>query len=105
MALSAAQQALVVFQRFGLGAKPGGPGRLGSSARAALCAELGTANVAMIANPDLPSYKKACFESQMGFERAEAVRLPELNARIDKQMSVEIGFVERLVVFWSNHFS
>ncbi len=29
----------------------------------------------------------------------------EIDARIDKHMSVPIGFVERLVIFWSNHFS
>jgi uncharacterized protein (DUF1800 family) len=28
-----------------------------------------------------------------------------MNARVDKQMAVEIGFVERLVIFWVNHFS
>ena len=28
-----------------------------------------------------------------------------MSARIDKQMQVQIGFVERLVMFWSNHFS
>jgi uncharacterized protein (DUF1800 family) len=103
--LSAAQKALIAFHRFGLGAKPGGIARMGSSAYAALLGELSTANIAKIGNSDLPTYQKACFESQMGFDRAEAVRQAELNARIDKQMSVEIGFVERLVNFWSNHFS
>ena len=34
----------------------------------------------------------------MGAAR-EAVRQTEINARIDKQMSVEIGFVRRLVIF------
>ncbi len=33
------------------------------------------------------------------------MRRREIDARIDKQMRVEIGFVERLVIFWSNHFS
>jgi uncharacterized protein (DUF1800 family) len=107
MALSAAaaQKALVAFQRFGLGAKPGGPARIGADALAALRAEVETANIATIDNPVLPSYAKACFESQFNFQRAEAVRQAEMNARIDKQMSVEIGFVERLVGFWTNHFS
>ena len=48
---------------------------------------------------------KAAFESGKGFERAEAVHRREIDARIDKQMQVEVGFVERLVIFWSNHFS
>ena len=90
---------------FGLGAKPGGPARLGANAREALRAEIQKANVAAIANSNLPSYQKACCESQFDFERTEPIRQAELNARIDKQMSVEIGFVERLVMFWSNHFS
>ena len=107
MALSAAaaQKALVAFQRFGLGAKPGGPSRIGGDPLAALRAEVETADIAVIDDPGLPSYSKACVESQMGFDRAENVRRAEMNARIDKQMSVEIGFVERLVVFWANHFS
>jgi uncharacterized protein (DUF1800 family) len=103
--MSAAQKALIAFQRFGLGAKPGGLDRVGRSVGAALRAEINTANIATISNSKLPSYEKACFESQMVFERAEAVRQAEINARIDKHMSVEIGFVERLVLFWSNHFS
>jgi uncharacterized protein (DUF1800 family) len=102
---AAAQKALIAFQRFGLGAKPGGPARIGSDAQAAIRAEVETVNIAAIDDPALPTYAKACFESQIDFERAEAVRQAEMNARIDKQMSVEIGFVERLVEFWTNHFS
>jgi len=102
---SAAQKALIAFHRFGLGAKPGGVTRMGNAAMAALQDELNTAGIATIKNTRLPTYEKACFESQMGWQRAEAVRQKEINARIDKQMSVEIGFVERLVIFWSNHFS
>jgi uncharacterized protein (DUF1800 family) len=86
--LSAAQKALIAFHRFGLGAKPGGIARMGGSARAALCAEVNTPNIAAIRNFSLPSYEKACRESQMGGERAEAVRQAEMNARIDKHMSV-----------------
>src|SRR4051794_22335474 len=102
---SAAEKALIAFHRFGLGAKPGGIARMGSAARAALCAELNTAGIAAIRNTQLPTYSKACFESQMGWDRAEAVRQAEINARVDKHMSAEVGFVERLVIFWSNHFS
>jgi uncharacterized protein (DUF1800 family) len=101
----AAQNALIAFQRFGLGAKPGGLAHLGNDARGALRAEIATPRIALIDRPTLPGYGKACAESQMGFERANALREMEITARIDKQMSVEIGFVERLVVFWANHFS
>jgi uncharacterized protein (DUF1800 family) len=103
--LSAAQKALIAFHRFGLGAKPGGIERVGGAALAALRAEVGTPNIAAIRNSSLPNYAKACCESQMGGARADTVRLAEMNARVDKHMSVEIGFVERLVIFWSNHFS
>jgi uncharacterized protein (DUF1800 family) len=107
MALSAAaaQQALVAFQRFGLGAKPGGPAKIGRNPKRAIEAEVQTRDIAVISDPALPNYRRACAESQKDFSRAEDLRQMELNARIDKQMSVEIGFVERLVVFWANHFS
>jgi uncharacterized protein (DUF1800 family) len=105
MALStvAAQQALIAFQRFGLGAKPGGPAHIGKDPKGALRAVVQTHNVALIDNPDLPSYRKACSLSQRG--HAFEVREQELNARVDKHRSARIGFVERLVIFWSNHFS
>jgi len=98
-----AQNALIAFQRFGMGAKPGGPASIGSDAKAALRAEALSPNVAAITDTSLPSYKQACALSQKG--RAFEVHDQELNARVDKHRSVDIGFVERLVVFWSNHFS
>jgi len=105
MASTAAQRTLIAFQRFGLGARPGGPARIGSDPQAAIVAEVKTRNIALIDDPELPTYRKACSQSQMDFSRAEDIRQKEMGARIDKHMSVEIGFVERLVVFWANHFS
>jgi uncharacterized protein (DUF1800 family) len=105
MTASAPQPALVAFQRFGLGAKPGGPGRMGASARAALHAEVDKLGIASITNRNLLSYVKACAASQAPFQQTEPIWLEEIAARVDKHMSVEIGFVERLVIFWSNHFS
>jgi uncharacterized protein (DUF1800 family) len=105
LSLAAAQKALIAFNRFGLGAKPGGMARIGADAHAALLREIDTPNIARIADPALPNYGAACREAEMGFGRAEAVRRKELDARIDKHMAVEIGFVERLVIFWTNHFS
>jgi uncharacterized protein (DUF1800 family) len=109
MALSApaAQKALVAFQRFGLGPKPGGPTEIGADPVAALKAEVNTPNIALIPNNNgkLPSYVLACRLSQNGFDRAEDIRNLEMNARVDKQMAVQIGFVERWVMFWSNHFA
>jgi uncharacterized protein (DUF1800 family) len=105
MALSsqAAQQALIAFQRFGLGAKPGGPVAIGADPKAAVRAELDIANIALITDPTLPGYGKACADAQSG--KAEEWRQKELAARVDKHRSVQIGFVERLVIFWANHFS
>lgn len=109
MALTSQQahDALIAFQRFGLGAKPGGPTLIGSDAKAALKAEVNTAGIALVPNNNgkLPSYVTACKFSQQGFDKAEGLRSLEMNARIDKHMAVDIGFVERLVVFWSNHFA
>jgi uncharacterized protein (DUF1800 family) len=105
MALSkqAARQALIAFQRFGLGAKLGGPVQIGADAKAAVIAEVETLDIALINDPALPNYSKACSDSQKG--GAENWRQRELAARVDKHIAVPIGFVERLVVFWSNHFS
>jgi uncharacterized protein (DUF1800 family) len=102
LSTTAAHNALIAFNRFGLGAKPGGPKRIGSDPKAALLAELEAPGIARI-TANLPSYSRACFQSQNG--HAENVRIVELGARVDKHMSVEIGFVERLVIFWQNHFS
>jgi uncharacterized protein (DUF1800 family) len=100
-----AQQALIAFQRFGLGARPGGPGRIAKDPKAALVAELQNRKGALIQTAGLPTYGAACFQAQSGWDHAEALRQKELAARIDKQMEAEVGFVERLVMFWSNHFS
>ncbi len=100
-----ARKALIAFNRFGLGARPGGPADLGTNPKGRLIAELNRAGVAEINTAGLPTYAQACHASQIGFDEAEDIRNRELSARVAKQMSVEIGFVERLVMFWSNHFS
>ena len=68
---AAAHNALIAFHRFGLGAKPGGPAHIGADPRGALRAELNAAGIALINDPKLPTYEKACIESANGFERAE----------------------------------
>jgi uncharacterized protein (DUF1800 family) len=103
LSTAAAQRALIAFQRFGLGARPGGPRHIGRDAKGALREELLTPGIEQIRDPDLPSYGRACDLSQKG--HAFDLREEELNARVDKHRSVPIGFVERLVLFWSNHFS
>lgn len=107
MSLSAAAsaRARVALQRFGLGPRPGVLERIGDDPLAALKAELNAPSVALIDGEGLPSYRAATKQSQKDFGPVETVRLIELKARVDKQVKAEIGFVERLVMFWSNHFS
>ena len=95
MALStiAANNARIAFQRFGLGPTPGGPASIGDNPKAALIRELNRANSAAINKPTLPSYEKACHDAVFDFELADKNRANELNARIDKHMSAEVGFV------------
>ncbi len=110
MALSAtiAHKARIAYQRFGLGALKGGPQSLGTGSSAAynaLLAELNSTTIASITDSTLPSYAVAATQSQDGFSPADTICQLELQARRTKVMLPKIGFVERLVMFWSNHFS
>ena len=95
----------VALNRFGLGAKPGGIVRIRADARAALVAELNAPNVATITAAGLPTYVEACQAVDTGFTIENGIKEKELTARIAQHMKPEIGFVERLVLFFSNHFS
>lgn len=101
----AARQARIAFQRFGLGPKPGGPQRIGVDPRAALLDELDRPNAALITSATLPSYRKACGDSQRDFALPYEVFQQERRARLVQALKPEIGLLERLVTFWSNHFS
>lgn len=104
--LTLAEKRRVVFQRFGLGAKPGGIGLVGRNPiKSIIARELDVPGIAMITTPGLPTYAQACAQSQMGTGAVEAIRRKEYDARIDKHRAVPIGFVERLVLFFANHFS
>lgn len=107
MALSKDQvrRAHVAFNRFGLGAKPGGIARIGKDAKAAVLAELNTPNIALITRGTLPTYGQACRAHDTDFGTAYGIKERELSARLRKHLQPEIGFVERLVLFFSNHFS
>ncbi|RXF73254.1 DUF1800 domain-containing protein [Hansschlegelia zhihuaiae] len=110
MALSPAKAKLatLAFNRFGLGAKPGGLAKIGKNPLNALKRELATPDIALIPNEngDLPGYAKACQEGVAAIpDMAEINRANELKARFAKHIAVDIGYVERLVLFWSNHFS
>jgi len=102
---AAAEKALFAYQRFGLGPKPGGIASIAHSPKGVLLAELNAPNVAQITDTSLPRYATACREGTYGFTRAHAVFERELRARFRKAATARIGFVERLVYFWSNHFS
>jgi uncharacterized protein (DUF1800 family) len=109
MALSKAQAGLatLAFNRFGLGAKPGQLARLGRDPKQALIDEVETPGIALVDNRDgrLPSYAQACrigLTPSPGPANAQTI---EHAARIAKAIAAPVGFVERLVVFWSNHFS
>ncbi len=127
------QEAALALHRFGFGPRAGSIEEIAADPRGALIAELDRPGVGLITNPDLPTSgaaNRAVFEynaarnaekkrprqdsAQAAMEAApakpEAVPLPrqlfrnEARARIDAALGAEIGFVERLVWFWSNHF-
>ena len=103
---AAAVQQRIALQRFGLGPKPGAPGRIGTNAKAMVLAEIAAPQNALITQTGLPDYTTACAVGEgPSFEAAENICESELRARFSKAMQPEIGFTERLVHFWSNHFS
>jgi uncharacterized protein (DUF1800 family) len=127
------EQAALALHRFGFGPREGSIAAIAADPRAALLAEVDRPDAGLIANPDLPTSgaaNRAVFEynaernanqkrprrepAQAAMEAApaqpEPMPLPrqlfrnEARARIDMARNAEIGFVERLVWFWSNHF-
>ncbi len=107
MALSRDQilAAHLALNRFGLGARPGGIRRIARDARAAIEEEIATPRIAHVPQRRLPGYVDACQVVHTSFEAEYRLKERELSARIAKHMEPEIGFVERLVMFFSNHFS
>lgn len=129
--LTPAVKARIAFMRFGLGPKPGGAARIGmqtNSARDACLRELNNATSAQVpessikvfsteANAEIEvSYEKACWvglnQRKDPMDPMEDIRptpqdilAAERAARYAKHMSPEVGFLERLVLFWANHFS
>lgn len=95
----------LVLSRFGLGPKPGGPARIARDPVGALERELGDPRRALIHDPELPDHAEACALARAGSAAAEAHARVELRARFAQAMRPEVGFLERLVQFWSNHFS
>jgi uncharacterized protein (DUF1800 family) len=127
------QEAALALHRFGFGPRDGSIEEIAADPRGALVAELDRPGAGQITKPDLPTSgaaNRAVFEynaernaekkrprqdsAPAAMEAApakpEAVPLPrqlfraEARARIDAALDAEIGLVERLVWFWSNHF-
>lgn len=96
---------LVAFNRFGLGPRTAGYTVISRNPLGALIGELRRTAHLMPAGGALPTYAQACASSQGDFVDAYAVWQAEISARLDRQLSATVGFVERLVMFWSNHFS
>lgn len=95
----------VALNRFGLGAKPGGISKIYADPKAAVLTELNTPGIALIDSAGLPTYYEAGQAVHTDFQTENGIKERELTARLIQHMKPEIGFVERLVLFFSNHFS
>src|SRR5690349_10009421 len=98
---TATWKAHVALTRFGLGAKRGGIQRIANRTRAALASELDDPGIAGIMDPSLPSYVDACKVMHTTAIAEQELYKRELLARLNKHLEPEIGFVERLVLFFS----
>ena len=105
MSLTQDRLAHIALNRFGLGAKPLSLGRIRADPKAAILDELHTPGIARILNGKLPTYEEACMAVDTDFSAEDGIKEAELTARINKHMEPDVGFVERRVQFFSNHFS
>jgi len=126
--------AALALHRFGFGPREGSIAAIAEDPRDALLAELERPNAGQIVNSSLPTSgaaNRAVFEyraersAEQKRQRREGAAQPamevtptqsdppplprrlflnEARARIDAARDAEIGLVERLVWFWSNHF-
>lgn len=110
--LTPQNRAHVAFMRFGLGPKPGAAARMGMQPNSALDAclkELRDPAAVLINDPQLPPLDQCGLlglrNNPPGDRPVDALFVQERTARFAKYMEPEVGFVERLVLFWSNHFS
>jgi uncharacterized protein (DUF1800 family) len=128
------KEAALALHRFGFGPREGSIAAIAEDPRDALLAELERPNAGQIINSGLPTSgaaNRAVFEyraernAEQKRQRREGTAQPameappaqsdppplprqlflnEARARIDAAREAEIGLVERLVWFWSNHF-
>src|SRR6266545_1997291 len=129
MVLEPKAQAALALHRFGVGPRAGSIAAIASDPRGALLAELERPGAGRISDPDLltggvaarvafafQQAQRAARQAERAAQPATAPRpnagpsvpqqiyLAEAKARINAALAAEIGFVERLVWFWSNHF-
>jgi uncharacterized protein (DUF1800 family) len=108
MALTSAQvrAAHVALNRFGLGARPQAIARIGANAKAAVLREVSSQTIQHLSTTTglLPMATLAGLVDG-DFDPQDQAYRTELRLRIMKHRQVEVGFVERLVLFFSNHFS
>ncbi|MCB1548979.1 MAG: DUF1800 family protein, partial [Hyphomicrobiaceae bacterium] len=112
------------LMRFGLGPRPGDAARLTADAKAAVLAELRpeaarleATNLPTVAEAlgtlrDMQTTRKAAREGDKdaadalkSMQQPGRIYLTEVAARLGQVAAAEVGFVERLVAFWSNHFA
>lgn len=108
-AMTPQQKARIAFMRFGLGPKPGGAARIGmepSSALKACLAELDNSDPVQVSDRRLPS---AATAGLAALNKPSGSWIPisgvERAVRYGMAMRPEVGFLERLVLFWANHFA
>ena len=106
-ALTNEERARIAFFRFGLGPKPGGIASLSRFRNLAIRAclrELKDPNLPLL--PLGPEFSaEACGKATRNSQISGQYLFTELAHRHAKHMEPRVGFVERLVMFWSNHFS
>ncbi len=100
------ERAVIAFTRFGLGATSSvGLTQIESDPIGAILEELENPTRAIIRDRELPGYAAACAVAHTSFEAEDQLMKRELSARVEKHRTSQIGFLERLVMFWSNHFN
>jgi uncharacterized protein (DUF1800 family) len=120
-------EAALALHRFGFGPRLGSIAAIASDPRGALLAELDRPGAGRIGDPDLLTGGEAAraafkFRQERKAQREAAktgeaaqpkpnqpglpqqVYLDEAKARINAALGADLGFAERLVWFWSNHF-
>ena len=122
-------EAAIAANRFGLGARPGELAKIERDPRAWLAAQIRQPSAFRLETGDLPTRESAAAalyamreerqmrrrpeqpsmmaQAEQGMDVAspQALLMAEISARADHALTTENSFAERLVYFWSNHFT